>query len=147
MEDWPEHMLHRYGKSYPEQHDPRYAEIEQIMHEVGVRLYQVVPESTLADFTAYCAGAKYHFLININSARQFLISIDKIERLLLPLPEQLVTKAYVDAIVGGRPMLTARWFSIYEPDFFEKLARHLRDVGVLSLTKYWFVMIRLWWNK
>lgn len=147
MEDWPPHMLRRYGKNMPEYHDQRFAEIEQIMGEVGVKLYQVVPENALEDFTAYCVSVGHHFLININSAKQFVISVERMDRLLIPAHEQLATKAYVDAIVGGKPMLSARSFSIHEPEFFEELALYLRKQRVLSLTKYWIVRTKLWWNK
>lgn len=140
-------MLRRYGRCMPQYHDPKFAEIEQIMKEVGVKFYQVVPETALENFTAYCVSAGHHFLININSAKQFLISVERMDRLLIPAHEQLATKAYVDAIVGGKPMLTARWFSMYEPDFFEELALYLRKQRVLSLTKYWIVRTKLWWNK
>lgn len=140
-------MLPQYfGKRYPERHDPRYTEIEQIMREVGVRFYQVVPESEQIYFTAYCVSVKHHMWININHAKQVMICVEELGRILMP-PGNLAQKAYVDSVIAGHPLSLTKIFNMYEPDSLEKLAEFMRKTRVLSLTKYWFIRAKLWWNK
>lgn len=126
-----------FGKSRPEIHDPHFSEIEQIMREVGVKFYQVVPEIDSSYFTAYCVSAKHHMWININSAKQFLICVERLNRVLIPLGDPLTKQ----------PEDTVKRFDICEPDFLEKLAKLMRKTKVLSLTKYWFIKFKLWRNK
>lgn len=121
---------------YAPVHDPRFAEIEQIMHEVGVDFVQVMAYATeympmgVEPVTAKCVktNKKHVFFININSAKQFLIQIDRISEI-------------------GVYSNTARWFDMYRSDFFLDLARYLRKEKALSLPKYWLVRLKLWWNK
>lgn len=125
-------MIHRHP--WAPIHDPRFAEIEQIMHEVGIKFIQVVAYANeylpqgVAPLTAQCTNKKHVFLININSAKQFQIQTE---------------------VIGDMYMLTgpSHWFDIHDRNFFEELAKHLRRERVLSLTKYWFIRAKLWWNK
>jgi hypothetical protein len=132
-----ENMIHYRDGWYAPIHDPRYAEIEQIMGEIGVKFIQVVAYATeyaMDPQTASCVVSNafgkvqgYKLLININARRWFTIQTDRIDMYSLPSIGKL--------------------FDINEPDFFLKLAQYLRKEKVLSLPKYWFVRLKLWWNK
>lgn len=124
-------MIH-INELYAPIHDPRFAEIEQILREVGVSCRHVsayateyLPDGTTPQ-TAQCITKKSRLLVNIIS-QKFTICVDKLDMYVLPGPANL--------------------FDIHDPDFFLKLAQYLRKQRVLSLPKYWFVRLKLWWNK
>lgn len=126
-------MIHTNGGLYAPIHDPQFAEIEHILNEVGLKFIQVAAYATeyipfgTEPQTAQCVTFTHKILANINSAKQFMIMVDKIDMYTLPGP--------------------AIYFDMHEPDFFLKLAQYLRKQAVLSRSKYWFVRLKLWWNK
>ena len=121
------------GNLYAPVHDPKFAEIERIMNFVGVKFIQVVAYSTeflpygTTPQTAACVTRKHRYLININSSKQFMISVERL------------TDPY-SVEVGNH-------FDLYAPDFFWKLARYLRKAKAISALKYWLIRLKLWWNK
>ena len=133
-------MIRMNGGLYAPTHDPRFAEIEQIMGEVGIKFIQVVayatehlPQGTTPETAAcvcknFLGGYDYRLLININACKNFTIS----------------TEIISDVYILPRP---ARMFNIHDNDFFLELARYLREERVLSLPKYELVRFKLWWNK
>lgn len=130
-------MVHYLDGWYAPIHDPRYAEIEQIMGEVGIKFFQVVPyatEYTTDPQTAVgvvkniCGGLGHKLLININARKWFTIQT-----------EEIISIDVLPSI--------GKMFDIHDPDFFLKLAQYLKEEKVMSLPKYWLVRLKLWWNK
>lgn len=122
-------------------HDPRFADIEHILSEVGIKCLQVVPYATeyipygTTPETAKCVvknflgGAKCILLVNINGSgrKRLWVCVDKIGLYTLP---DIATS-----------------FDMHHPDFFLELARYLKMKNVLSFPEYGLVRLKLWWNK
>jgi hypothetical protein len=125
-------MIHRHP--WAPIHDERFAEIEQIMGEVGIKFIQVTAyaneymPSGAVPMTAQCTTKTHVFLINMNPTKQF----------------QIQTEIIADMYMLNGP---SSWFDMHDRDFFVKLARYLRKERALPLLKYWFVRLKLWWNK
>lgn len=131
VEDWPPHLLHTsgIGKGYPEIHDPDYAEIEQVMKQVGIKFYQVTPYALDVVQTARCISKNHIMMINIINGK-LTISIEPQNPWRLPLS-----------------LGVGKLFDLHKPGSLFELLQHLRRYRTISLVKYWLTYIKLWWNK